>query len=289
MATRPPTSAAGVPSVAETCSPTPSACRPAPAAGFTLVELLVVVVIILVLAGLTGAAVSSARGAAKQRQTQALIAKIDAIVANHFANVSTRSIPAGAVVAGMSRDALVRRQITADLPDTWADARAAAADPAQFPSTAVRAYGGVLQSFNPTDQYADAECLFMIVMQGGIAGCIDCSELTSAEIGDIDNDRAPEFKDGWGNPIRFILWPAGLELPVGTRFFVSPNPPRPLIWSAGADGRGSLTINAGSNLGMAGECGNPANAKVLTFGGWDKASPDGRADNVTNLDAEAQP
>ena len=275
------------PPVAGRTAPAPVDHGPGRHRGFTLVELLVVIVIILILAGLTGAAVSSARSSGKRRQTQALIAKIDAIVTNHFALISSRSIPASAVGAGMSRDAIIRRQITADLPDTWADARAAAADPAQFPSTAVRSYASVLQSFNPTDQYADAECLFMIVMQGGIAGCVDCSELTSAEIGDIDNDRAPEFRDGWGNPIRFILWPAGLELPIGQKFFVSPKPPRPLIWSVGPDGKGSLTINAGSNLGMGAECGNPANATVLTFGAWDNSPPDGRADNVTNLDAEA--
>lgn len=257
-------------------------------AAFTLVELLVVIVIILILVSLTGAAVSSARSGVKRQQTQALIAKIDAIVSSHFATVGGRSVSSGA--ASMSRDALVRRQITADLPDSLADARAAAANPAEFPSSAARAYAGVLAANNPSDQFGDAECLFMIVMQGGIAGCVDCNELTSAEIGDKDGDKAPEFQDAWGNPIRFILWPGGLELPVGTKFFQA-TPPllaplRPLIWSAGPDGKGSLTVNAGSNLGMGATCGDPANATVLTFGAWDNNRPDCRADNITNLDAQ---
>ena len=262
---------------------------PARPAGFTLVELLVVIVIILILVSLTGAAVSSARSSVKRQQTQALIAKIDAVVSAHFATVGGRSMPAGA--AGMGRDALIRRQITADLPDRLADARAAAANPSEFPSTPARAYAGVLAANSPSDDFGDAECLFMIVMQGGVAGCLDCTDLMGSDVGDKDGDKAPEFQDAWGNPIRYILWPGGLELPVGTRFFQQAppllKPLQPLIWSAGPDGKGSLEVGTASNLAMGADCGNPANATVLTFGAWDKKQPDCRADNITNLDAQA--
>lgn len=279
----------------DTAAETPGAGRwrsvmtPYGGRGFTLVELLVVIVIILILVSLTGAAVSSARSSVKRQQTQALIAKIDAIVSAHFATVGGRSI--SAPPAGMSRDAIVRRQITADLPDSPADAQAAAANPTEFPSSPARAYAGVLAATGPSGQFADAECLFMIVMQGGIAGCVDCSELSGSDVGDKDGDKAPEFLDAWGNPIRYILWPGGLELPVGKKFFQA-TPPllaplRPLIWSMGPDGKGSLNVNAGSNLGMGASCGDPANATVLTFGAWDNSKPDCRADNITNLDAQA--
>ena len=30
------------------------------------------------------------------------------------------------------------------------------------------------------------------------------------DIGDVDEDGAPEFIDGWGNPIGWIRWPAGV-------------------------------------------------------------------------------
>ena len=48
--------------------------------GFSLVELLVVISIMLVLMGLTGAAVSGARSSQNKQATQALIAKLDAVI-----------------------------------------------------------------------------------------------------------------------------------------------------------------------------------------------------------------
>jgi prepilin-type N-terminal cleavage/methylation domain-containing protein len=46
--------------------------------GFSLVELLVVITIMLVLMGLAGAALSNARNSQKRQETQGLIAKLDA-------------------------------------------------------------------------------------------------------------------------------------------------------------------------------------------------------------------
>ena len=53
-----------------------------------------------------------------------------------------------------------------------------------------------------------AECLYMIVMFA--TGDGEARTLfNSQEIGDTDEDGAPEFLDGWGKPIQFIRWPAG--------------------------------------------------------------------------------
>ncbi|MEN0110410.1 MAG: prepilin-type N-terminal cleavage/methylation domain-containing protein [Planctomycetota bacterium] len=53
-----------------------------------------------------------------------------------------------------------------------------------------------------------AECLYLIVMLSTGDG-----EATSlfkeSDIGDTDGDGAPEFLDGWGNPIAFVRWPKG--------------------------------------------------------------------------------
>jgi hypothetical protein len=147
----------------------------------------------------------------------------------------------------------------------------------------------------------------MIVMQGGIADCIDCGELRTADRGDKDGDGLFEFWDAWGNPIDFILWPAALQLPAGSgaAFFTTgtrtlqtissarPAPAlgmRPLIYSAGPDGeygftRGqeAPTITAGSSP-KGRDCGNPAEDPTATMG-----QPEGSvaSDNLTNLDAEA--
>ena len=59
-----------------------------------------------------------------------------------------------------------------------------------------------------------AECLYMIVMFGTGDGEAR-TMFTSQDIGDTDGDGAPEFLDGWGNPIHCIRWPAGFVPRVG--------------------------------------------------------------------------
>jgi prepilin-type N-terminal cleavage/methylation domain-containing protein len=273
--------------------------------GFSLVELLVVISIMLVLMGLTGAAVSGARSSQNKQATQALIAKLDAVITEQFARYATRSV-ADATTA-IDRGNKLRMEISGDLPDRWVDVSALTAT---TESPHQRAYAAAYKSLvdagkRPTNQYAGAECLFMIIMRGSIANCLDCSDLSSEKIGDKDKDGAFEFWDAWGNPIGFILWPAALELPAGSgqKFFSTSTPfapggtgrtMRPLIYSAGPDGtdQGSsgdfgFLCNAGNGNRAAGpNCGNPVASPASQFA---KPAADGSADdNLTNLDAEAK-
>ena len=280
--------------------------------GFTLTELLVAVAIILVLMVLVGSAVSSARGSQRKQLTQALIAEIDSIIQQQYATYSTRPVPG---TAGSAAVAASRRQMaTGDMPDNWAEVQAMSTGTVglasdltrKFPlNAAQRAYVQYRNGISPppTSQFEDAECLFMIVMLGGIADCIDCGGFSFSEIGDKDGDRAPEFWDAWKNPIGFILWPAGLELPPNAGRHFSTTAPfssgtmapapggimRPLIYSRGADGSASLGVPAASQLATGTNCGNPADGTVAAFGAF--AAPvgdpvDRRADNITNFDAE---
>jgi prepilin-type N-terminal cleavage/methylation domain-containing protein len=309
-----------------------------PRRGFSLVELLVSITIILVLMALTGAAVSATRGSQKKQATQALIAKLDAIIQRQWESYSSRHVssermvntPGFAAIADRSagRAWYVRRNIiTADLPDRWSDVAYLASNtdylnPTQpnplFPSAnltaAQRAYVAIWRSrasAPPTDQHGGAECLFLVIMQGGVAACLECAELGGSDIGDKDGDGAPEFLDAWGNPIQYILWPSAVELPPGsgTRFFsgsrelcppfapssnpnVSLSPTlgmKPLIYSAGRDGEyGFERAGEASNLQAGQNCGN------WTVAPWDKSGQptDGsgaqEVDNITNLDAEAK-
>jgi prepilin-type N-terminal cleavage/methylation domain-containing protein len=55
-----------------------------------------------------------------------------------------------------------------------------------------------------------AECLYMIIT----LACGDGearSQFKEADIGDTDGDGAPEFLDGWGNPINFLRWAPGFD------------------------------------------------------------------------------
>lgn len=279
---------------------------------FTLTELLVAVAIILVLMSLIGGAVSAARGSLKKQNTQSLIGKLNAIIQQQYASYATR--PVVSATSSAQRATALRQMASGDMPDSWKEVIAiksgsatlvsSGTTPTLFPlNAAQRAYVSYYNTISPTDQFADAECLFMIVMIGGIADCLDCGGLAVAEKGDKDGDNAPEFLDAWGNPIRYVLWPAGLELPSGsgTRFFsstapftsgsISPAPGglmRPLIFSAGPDGKGSTVVSDGSNIVMNQDCGNPANATVAILGGLPASDADSRADNITNFDDETK-
>jgi prepilin-type N-terminal cleavage/methylation domain-containing protein len=216
------------------------------ARGFSLVELLVVISIILVMMAIAGAAVSSARDSSRKAATRAMIMKLDSIISQQLSSYSNRHVPADRLgrfptIGDKTAAAAwyVRRHlINADLPDRWTDVAYMAEktdfqnptirpEDIEFPAAeltaAQKAYIGFWNARQPkpTAQHAGAECLFMIVMQGGIAGCLTCDGLSQADVGDFDNDGAPEFLDAWGRPIEYILWPAAVELPPasGTRFF----------------------------------------------------------------------
>ena len=282
--------------------------------GFTLTELLVSVSIILLLAGLISSAVSAARASAKVSATRATIEKLNQIIAQHYSTYASRAVAGGTTSA--LRASGIRRTISAELPDSWDDVQRVASGtvpvvpsvPAagMFPNSSVqRAYAAMWNALPPATTAAtlgslneDAECLFMIVMRGGIADCLDCGGLRTSEVGDTDGDGMPEFLDAWGNPIRYVLWPAGLQLPAsgGVNFFSTDIPflaapsgrvMRPLIFSGGPDRTNSINVNGGANLDLGLNCGDPTNATLATFGGLN-GSPDGRGDNITNLDAEAR-
>ena len=256
--------------------------------GLSLVELLVVVAIILVLMAMAGAAISAARGSQRVQSTRALIAKLDAIISQQYAGYGSLDLPEG---SSESRGSDLRQRVSRDLPDRWTDVM-------QMAMNVGRRFGG-------------AECLFMIVMRGGIADCIDCTALSAERIGDLDKDGAFEFHDRWGNPIGYILWPGALELPAdsGKAFFSQAAPfsnsmtagdMRPLIYSAGPDGLedtpartvqdqpfgwfGFRCDDEQSNLAAGARCGDAAFPPARAFG-----SPlAGAADNLTNFDAEAR-
>ena len=265
---------------------------------FSLVELLVVITIILVLMGLTGAAVSAARSSGAKQKTAATIIMIDAILRQHF--TSMESSRAGAGGPATDRAASLRRQMTADMPDNWAEVRHMKSQSQQFDSARQRGYVAMLDAVSPSDQFGDAECLFMIVMQGGLADCLACSALEKAKIGDKDQDGALEFWDAWDEPIRYVLWPAGFELPLGTRFFslIPPfsgttvtgdtaGPMRPLIFSGGASKLSSTEVHTGSYLSLGNACGDPANATISKLGGL-AGTDDRRSDNITNFGGEVK-
>jgi prepilin-type N-terminal cleavage/methylation domain-containing protein len=277
------------------------------ARGFSMTELLVAVSIVLMLMTLLGGAVSAARTSGAKQKVRSTIAVIDAILQQHF--TSAESSRAQASEPAADRGVVLRRQVTADMPDSWAEVAymkqqndaTPEGQPKPFHSARQRGYVAFLDTVNPTNDFADAECLFMIVMQGGLADCLTCLALEKIKIGDKDEDGALEFWDEWDEPIRYVLWPGGFELPVGTRFFSavppfsgavatgdSAGPMRPLLFSGGPSKLSSTEVHAGSYLSLDNACGDPANATISRLGGLPAGSADHRRDNITNFDTEAK-
>ena len=234
--------------------------------GFSLTELLVVMAIVLVLGSMAGGAISAASSSQKKLRTKALIAKLDAIVAAHYGKFGNQRVNAA---SGSLRGQALREMAQGDLPDDWTIVAGLAAKPTSDLTPHQLAYVAVWNSIADkqavTQTNSGAECLFMIVMQGGVADCLDCRGLR-LEIGDQDSDGMPEFLDAWGSPVRLILWPSELQLPPGSgkRFFSTLLPfdafvptiddsvgglMRPLLISAGPDRIFGLTSTAAALAG----------------------------------------
>ena len=130
--------------------------------------------------------------------------------------------------------------------------------------TAANAPTGTL---GPSIRNQSAELLYEIVTSSNYNGASALEYFKPNEIGDTDGDSFPEFLDAWGNPIRWIRWPAGYLSPLNdtmvedamdplkTDFrWSSATAPKPwllvpLVISAGPDGVFDLVFDfdAGNN------------------------------------------
>ena len=226
---------------------------------FTLVELLVVVVIITILAGIVLTAMFGATESARVARTRAMVARVNDLIAPIWEAYNTRRVPISipatdgpAVAAGKRLNAL-RELMRMELPDRITDVvddpvtvgKRPALSEAYKRMVTARA-GGFPGTW--TEANEGSECLYMILsrIQNGNTNGLEFVRET--EIGDTDSDGMPEILDAWGKPIAFLRWAPGFLAPnstvqdgtkadpfdplqVGTgNFFL-----RPLVFSAGPD------------------------------------------------------
>lgn len=219
--------------------------------GFTLVELLVAVTIMAILASATLFATFSAREAARVAKTQATISKLNSLIMSKWDGFHTRRVPVTIPAGTSPKEAAALRLrglqqlMRLELPQRWIEVTS---DPNRVPRSALsKAYQRYHDSINPNAQFANAECLYMIVAVG-MADEAALDRFDESEIGDVDGDGAKEFLDAWGTPIRFLraapMFPSELQI---RNPATSPDPfdPHrvdreafaiyPLIYSAGPD------------------------------------------------------
>lgn len=202
--------------------------------GFTLIELVVVLFIVSILASLSLTGLAGARQRGKEDKTRSTIRKLHELIVPHYESYLRRRVPMAGASGPQNRLLRVRQLLMFEMPDSWEDVAVTAGSPTgtlQSASTlppyawngTTRAYAAYHESMvaGPSgtsfrDKYPSSECLYMVVSLG--LGESDVMEqFRSDEIGDADSDSAPEFLDGWGQPIAFIRWPVGFPSSVQTR------------------------------------------------------------------------
>ncbi|NQU25197.1 MAG: type II secretion system protein [Candidatus Nealsonbacteria bacterium] len=207
-------------------------------AGFTLVELLVVIMVITILAGIVLGGIGMARDAARQAKTEALIAKLHPVIMQKYESYATYRVPIDttglpARTAAELRLKALRIIMKYEMPDRWEDVLDT--DPSQLSDIEVSAslpgggtvtrkmkypalsyvYAAYKQSHEVLGEFSPAECLYMIVAVGDPEAMENFRQNEIGNADDKSGDTFPEFLDGWGRPIMFLRWAPGFSSEFG--------------------------------------------------------------------------
>ena len=193
--------------------------------GFTLVELMVSITIIVVLATTVLFGMAGVQNTAKAARTRSQIARIHEIIAEKWESYETRRLQFVAVPPGdpqLIRLRALRELIRLEIPDRRTDVlpnqSLIQVSANQFvgrtgiaqPTLSKYYISRVLANPNNwTKEFEDAECLYMILSRIQVGDSNGLEFFSEQEIGDFDGDGMPEILDAWGRPIRFLRWAPG--------------------------------------------------------------------------------
>ncbi|MCL2119982.1 MAG: type II secretion system GspH family protein [Planctomycetaceae bacterium] len=210
------------------------------ASGFTLVELLLVITIIGILAGISVTVTRQVYHTARVAKTDATLQKLDSVILEMYANYENRRVPSPNFGSGSTVQAQVtqaarlwflRDMIRMEMPSNWTEVSAPPvqmkfqygpnattdttpqwvhADDSPLRLLYKKTYDDAVARSGEAavNRYAPAKCLFLVVMYGNpeVRELFFDSEIAT------DDDGLSYFVDGWGNPIYFLRWAPGLVL-----------------------------------------------------------------------------
>lgn len=237
-----------------------------PRAGFTLVELLMVILLIGILSSFVLVALAGVNQTAKEDRTKAQIKKIHELVMERWEQYRYRRVPATRYMASarqgaranneidnvrMARERLngLRELMRMELPTYISDVL----KPAKFLRDPLdpnlkRVYSPALWRAyrqRATEEWSvshqQAECLYLILSQIRDADSTALEFFKDNEIGDVDGDGMKEILDAWGNPIQWMLWAPGFTSPLQVP--MSENPEQDDLFDLSNFGSGYLNIN----------------------------------------------
>ena len=180
--------------------------------GFTLVELLVVIVIIALLSALTLGALRTGGIRAKEDSTRSFVVHISDSLMELFEELDDQGMTSRTTVsAANAHDGSVSYDIRWQLPLRRLDALQRNRNPitnqwedlSPFGST----YRSYAQSISAGSATESAECLYMIMTQTGYFADF-LETLHATQVADTDGNGLNEFIDPWGTPIRIDFFPA---------------------------------------------------------------------------------
>ena len=203
--------------------------------GFTLVELLVVIIIVALLSALTLGALRTGGIRAKEDAARSFIVHISDSLLELFEELDDQGMASSRTVSAVNaHDGAVSYDIRWQLPVSRLDAFQRrlgnlASKSIQQCGDSLPPFGSTYNSYGQNIGAANesAECLYMIMTQTGYFADF-LETLHETQVADTDGNGLNEFVDTWGTAIRFEFSPA-----TPNNSFTIQN--LPVIRSAGVD------------------------------------------------------